>query len=184
MTGKKHFGKRICIALAAVLAAAAFSSCAASETAENAVVTQAWQVYDDIPAQPTEAVSESVVTDMENSENELFIIIKNTKISAKLEDNSSVQALLEKLAEGDITVEAHDYGNFEKVGELGFSLPTNDEQITTEAGDIILYQGDKLTVYYDVNSWNFTKLGHIDIAQDELKALLGDGDVSITLSLN
>lgn len=100
-----------------------------------------------------------------------------------LEYNSSAQALLEKLAEGDITVEAHDYGNFEKVGELGFSLPTNDEQITTEAGDIILYQGDKLTVYYDENSWDFTKLGHIDIEQDELKALLGDGDVSITLSL-
>lgn len=181
MTGKKHFGIG---ALAAVLAALAFSSCAASETAENTGEIQNFQFYDDIPAQPTVTVSESVVTDMENSENELFLIIKNTKISAKLEDNSSAQALAEKLAEGDITVEAHDYGNFEKVGELGFSLPTNDEQMTTESGDIILYQGDKLTVYYDENSWSFTKLGHIDMPQNELKALLGDGDVSITLSLN
>ena len=171
--------KKILCLLAAAVLTAAFSSCADSEKAENAAETQASQVYDNIPAQPTE----TFVTDMQNSENELFLIINNTKISAKLENNSSAQALIEKLAEGDITVEAHDYGNFEKVGELGFSLPTNDEQITVNAGDVILYQGDKLTVYYDENSWSFTKLGHIDIAQDELKALLGDGDVSITLSL-
>lgn len=127
---------------------------------------------------------ESLGINMKNSANKLFLTINGTKISAILEDNSSAQALSEKLAEGDITVEAHDYGSFEKVGELGFSLPANDEQITTEAGDIILYQGDKLTVYYDENSWSFTKLGHIEnMTQDELKDLLGDGDVDITLSL-
>lgn len=76
------------------------------------------------------------------------------------------------------------YANFEKVGSLGFSLPRNGEQITTEAGDIILYQGSQLVIYYDTNNWNFTKLGHIDdINQEELKNILGKGNVTVTLSL-
>lgn len=77
-----------------------------------------------------------------------------------------------------------DYANFEKVGSLGFNLPRNDEQITTEVGDIILYQGSQLVIYYDTNSWNFTKLGHIDnINQEELKNILGKGNETIILSM-
>ena len=76
-----------------------------------------------------------------------------------------------------------DYGSFEKVGDLPQSLPRNDETITTVPGDIILYQGSKITIYYDENTWDFTKLGHIDnITQEELKAILGGGDVTVTLS--
>ena len=117
-------------------------------------------------------------------EEKLYLTINGTKISATFEDNSSAQALKEKLAEGDIIIDAHDYGNFEKVGDLGFSLPRNDTQITTTPGDLILYQGNQFTIYYDENSWNFTKLGHVDnMTQEELKRLLGDGDVTITLSL-
>ncbi len=90
----------------------------------------------------------------------------------------------EKLSEGDVIINAHDYSNFEKVGDLGFSLPRNDTQITTTSGDLILYQGNKFVLYYDENSWNFTKLGHVDnMTQERLKELLGDGDVTITLSL-
>lgn len=120
----------------------------------------------------------------EKSEEKLYLTINNTKISATFEKNSSADALKEKLAEGDVVIEAHDYGNFEKVGALGFSLPQNDTQITTEPGDLILYQGNQFTIYYDKNSWNFTKLGHVDnMTQDELKKLLGDDDVTIILSL-
>nr|MCR5816259.1 hypothetical protein [Ruminococcus sp.] len=80
-------------------------------------------------------------------------------------------------------IDMSDYGNFEKVGDLPQSLPTNDESITTAAGDIILYQGNKITIYYAENTWDFTKLGHIDnITQQELKAILGDGDVTVTFS--
>lgn len=118
------------------------------------------------------------------SENKLYLTINGTKISATLENNSSADALKEKLSEGDVVIEAHDYGNFEKVGSLGFTLPKNDTQITTEAGDLILYQGNQFVVYYDENSWNFTKLGHVDnMTQEDLKTLLCDGDVTITLSL-
>ena len=76
------------------------------------------------------------------------------------------------------------YGNFEKVGPLGQSLPTNNQQITTEAGDIILYQGNQITIYYDRNSWNFTRLGKInDVTSQQLRDILGSGDVNVTFSL-
>jgi len=81
-------------------------------------------------------------------------------------------------------VNASDYGNFEKVGALGAELPTNDEQITTEPGDVILYQGNQLTLYYDTNTWNFTRIGKATgVTQEELKKILGDGDVTMILSL-
>lgn len=119
----------------------------------------------------------------EKSDNKLKISVNGTELTATLEDNSSAQALTELLKQGNITVDMSDYGNFEKVGELPQSLPTNDEKITTVPGDIILYQGNKITIYYAENTWNFTKLGHINnITQEELKAILGDGDITVTLS--
>jgi len=115
----------------------------------------------------------------------LYITIGDTTLSATLTDNSSTQALIAALRMAPITYEAHDYGNFEKVGDLGQSFPTNDEKITTEPGDLILYQGHNLCIYYDVNTWNFTRLGKIDsITQDELKFILGEENKSITLSLS
>ena len=91
---------------------------------------------------------------------------------------------MERLKQGPITVDMSDYGNFEKVGALGFTLPLNDEQITTVPGDIILYQGNSITIYYDTNTWNFTRLGRIEgVTGDELKSALGSGDVEVTFSL-
>ena len=99
-------------------------------------------------------------------------------------ENSSADAFLELLKRGDVTVEMHDYGNFEKVGPLGTSLPRNDEQITTEPGDVILYQGNQITIYYGVNSWSFTRLGKVqDLPQAQLKEILGSGNVTVTFSL-
>lgn len=119
----------------------------------------------------------------EKSDNKLKISVNGTELTATLEDNSSAQALTELLKQGNITVDMSDYGNFEKVGELPQSLPTNDEKITTVPGDIILYQGNKITIYYAENTWDFTRLGHINnITQEELKAILGDGDITVTLS--
>ncbi|WP_297094746.1 cyclophilin-like fold protein [uncultured Draconibacterium sp.] len=107
-----------------------------------------------------------------------------TELSATLVDNSSTAALIDLLNESPLTVEMRDYGNMEKVGPIGTTLPRNDEQITTEPGDIILYQGNALVIYYAANSWNFTRLGKIDsLSQDELKAVLGAFDVTVTLRL-
>lgn len=104
--------------------------------------------------------------------------------SIDFESNSSAEAFFEKIKKESLTVDMHDYGNFEKVGDLPWKLPTNDEEITTEPGDIILYQGNKITIYYDENTWSFTKLGHIpDVDSEELREILGDGDVTVEFSV-
>lgn len=104
-------------------------------------------------------------------------------LTATLEENASADALLKLLENGPVTIDMNDYSNFEKVGELPQELPRNDEQINTDYGDLILYLGKRFVIYYDKNSWNFTKLGHIDnVTQEELKRILGDGDVTVELS--
>ncbi|XOQ52195.1 MAG: Cyclophil-like2 domain-containing protein [Succiniclasticum sp.] len=109
--------------------------------------------------------------------------VNGTTLTAALVDNSSTKALKELLANGPITVKMHDYGNMEKVGSLGRSLPTNDEQITTEAGDLILYQGNQLVIYYAPNTWDFTRLGKIKgVTASELRKILGSGNVTVTLT--
>lgn len=117
--------------------------------------------------------------------NSIYIHANGSTFKARLADNSSAEALAELLKNGDITFNMSDYGNFEKVAPLGTSLPTNNEQITTEAGDLILYQGNNIVIYYDTNSWNFTRLGKIeDATKEELLNVLGSGDVTVTFSLN
>jgi len=116
--------------------------------------------------------------------NRMNIKIGDKVLSATLAENSSVDALKEALSEGPITVNMHDYGSMEKVGSLGMDLPRNDNQITTEAGDIILYQGNAIVIYYAPNSWSFTRLGKIDgVTPGELREILGDDNVTVTLSL-
>ena len=126
-----------------------------------------------------------VTEDEENMEASVFYIkAGDTVFVAEYADNTSADALRELLAEGSLTIEMSDYGNFEKVGGIGESLPQNNESITTEPGDIILYQGSSITIYYDTNSWSFTRLGKInDVTRDELLDALGDGDVTVTFSL-
>ena len=101
---------------------------------------------------------------------------------AKLEDNSSVDDLISKLPVSGIEITMSDYGGFEKVGDLPFELTTNDTDITTVPGDVILYQGNKITVYYGENTWNFTKLGHIDASREELLEAFGDGETEVRIS--
>lgn len=115
----------------------------------------------------------------------MFYIYANEKrLEVTPADNSSARALLELLAQGDVRVAARDNLNFEKLGQLPQTLPTNDEQITTEPGDVILYQGNQLVVYYDTNSWRLTRLGKIErMSAAELKNILGAGDVELRLSL-
>ena len=114
----------------------------------------------------------------------LIISVNNKELIVSLEDNSSVKALLEKLKEGNIIINAHDYGNFEKVGDLGFNLPKNDTYITTKPGDLILYQGNQITLYYDTNTYTFTKLGSVNnITKEELLNILGTEDVILELKL-
>ena len=103
-------------------------------------------------------------------------------LNVKLEDNSAAKALMDKLKMGDVTIHAEDYGGFEKVGDLGFSLPRSDKYITTSVGDIVLYDGNEISLFYNSNSWSYTKLGKVQNIKD-LKKILGNGDVKLVLSL-
>ena len=110
--------------------------------------------------------------------------INDAVFDVKLENNSATQELIKELKKGNITVNASEYGGFEKVGDLGFSLPTSDENIGTAPGDIVLYQGDKISLFYGSHSWSYTKLGKIDnVDSNKLKEVLGFGDVKLEFSL-
>ena len=110
--------------------------------------------------------------------------INDAVFDVKLENNSATQEFIKELKKGNITVNASEYGGFEKVGDLGFSLPTNDENIGTAPGDIVLYQGDKLSLFYGSHSWSYTKLGKLDnVDSNKIKEVLGSGDVKLEFSL-
>ena len=114
----------------------------------------------------------------------LIIEAGEYRFTAYFEDNSSAEELIEKLINEPITVNMHDYGNFEKVGALPWEITRNDTQITTKPGDVILYQGNQITIYYDENSWNFTKLAGIDnVTREELLEAFGDGDVNVSFHI-
>ena len=123
-------------------------------------------------------------TPMEN--NTLKLTVNGRSFTATLVKNSSTEALMKQLAQGSVDIRMDDYGDMEKVGSLGFSLPRNDRQTTTSPGDLILYQGNSFVIYYDTNSWNFTRLGKVDgvSSRNEMLDLLGGkGEVTVTLSL-
>ena len=108
----------------------------------------------------------------------MILVIDGEEYPVEWEENESVEVLKELCP---LTVKMSMYGGFEQVGSLGESLPRNDEQITTEYGDIVLYSGNQIVVFYGSNTWAYTRLGHIDMTQEELTDLLGNGDVEITL---
>ena len=114
------------------------------------------------------------------------ITISGKTLPVKLENNKAARALVEALREAPVTYEAHDYGGFEKVGPLGRSLPSSDTQITTQAGDVILYNGDQIVLFYGSNAWSYTRIGKMQYGTlDELKDFLqaGQGNITVTLSL-
>ena len=115
----------------------------------------------------------------------VYIKVNNNVLNIELEENSATTELKERLKNGDIVLNAHDYGGFEKVGDLGFSLTREDTNITTSVGDIVLYQGNQISLFYNSNSWSYTKLGKIqNVSSSELKNILGNGDVTITFTLS
>lgn len=121
--------------------------------------------------------------EQEITEMKMKVQIGDTIFKATLADNSSVDALKELMADGPLTLNMSDYANMEKGADLGGTLPQNNEQMNTQAGDIILYQGRTFVIYYDINSWSLTPIGKIDnVDAEELREVLGTGDVTVTLS--
>ena len=124
-------------------------------------------------------------TDQTDKEaNAMNMTIGDTPVTVAWEDNASVKALRALCASGPLTIELHMYGGFEQVGDIGESLPRDDAQTTTQAGDIVLYSGDQVVVFYGSNSWAYTRLGHItDQDADGMRALLANGDMTVTLTV-
>ena len=102
--------------------------------------------------------------------------------SATLEENEAVASFVERMRESPVRIQMSDYSGFEKVGSLGTSLPVNNSQTTTHAGDIVLYNGNQIVIFYGSNSWSYTRLGHVDDLTGWEEAL-GSGDVTVTFSL-
>ena len=122
-------------------------------------------------------------TTVQEGDNDMQMMIGETPVTVAWEDNASVEALRALAAEG-ITIEMSMYGGFEQVGSIGQSLPRDDQQTTTASGDIVLYSGNQMVVFYGSNSWAYTRLGRItDQTPEQMKALLGNEDVTITLSM-
>lgn len=127
-------------------------------------------------------LGEEKAPESEEVEVALQMTIGETPVEVKWEDNESVEALKQLCREEPLTIQMSMYGGFEQVGSIGQSLPRNDSQTTTQAGDIVLYSGDQIVVFYGSNSWAYTRLGHItDKTDQELAELLGNGDVTITI---
>lgn len=116
----------------------------------------------------------------------IVLNINGKTFTATLVNNSSTEALVKRLSQGEISTRMNDYGDMEKVGSLVFSLPRNDAYTTTGPGDIILYQGNSFVIYYDSNSWSFTKLGKVDgvsTREQMLELLGGKGEKTVVISL-
>ena len=129
-------------------------------------------------------VSCTAVSGDDSIDDSVKVKINDNVFDVKLENNSATQEFIKELKKGNVTVNASEYGGFEKVGNLGFSLPTSDENIGTAPGDIVLYQGDKISLFYGSHSWSYTKLGKIDnVDFNKLKEVLGSGDVTLEFSL-
>ena len=119
-----------------------------------------------------------------DGEYQMKLTIGEHELTAKMENNTSAMALKQMLKRGPKTIHMRDYEGMEKVGMLWKGLPANNESISTQPGDLILFMGSSFVIYYNKNHWNFTRLGHInDVTQAELMEILGDGNVTVTLSL-
>lgn len=133
------------------------------------------------------AIDFSSLSTPDMTNNQINIAVADgTTLTATLSDNSSAKALLKLLEAGPVTINMHDYANMEKVGSLPESLPRNDTYFTTQPGDLVLYLGNQFVIYYDNNTYNFTRLGKINgnYSGGELKSILGNGNVVVTLSVS
>ena len=121
-------------------------------------------------------------TTEENTVEKMTLQIGNNTFTATLENNDAVDVLVDMMREEPVVIQMSDYSGFEKVGSLGTSLPASNKQTTTQSGDIVLYNGNQIVIFYGSNSWSYTRLGRIDDLSGWEDAL-GSGDVTVTFSL-
>ena len=146
------------------------------ESSEKNVMSEGTAMYQ--LAEKDESVDDEAIGD-----STMIMKIGDTKVNVEWEDNQAVEALRDMAKDGNVTIQMSMYGGFEQVGSIGQSLPRDDKQTTTSSGDIVLYSGNQMVVFYGSNSWSYTRLGHIsDKDEAEMADLLSKGDVTITIS--
>ena len=149
---------------------------AETESSEENVMSEGTAMYQ--LAEKDESADDEAIGD-----STMIMMIDGTKVNVEWEDNQAVERLRDMAEDGDITIQMSMYGGFEQVGSIGQSLPRDDKQTTTTSGDIVLYSGNQMVVFYGSNSWSYTRLGHIsDKDEAEMADLLSQGDVTITIS--
>ena len=128
----------------------------------------------------TEPAETAPAEDTENTEKEntMQLFIGKTEVPVTWEDNASVEELKTLRP---ISIQMSMYGGFEQVGPIGQSIVRDDRQTSTSFGDIVLYSGNQIVIFYGSNSWSYTRLGHIELSQEEMEGLLSNGDVTITI---
>lgn len=191
MSDKEERGghmKRMIAIVAALFLSLGLNACGSKETApddqsvedHNAGTVLSDRAGEGGTAEDTTSTAETPVTHKEVGD--MILLIGDTPVRVTWEDNRTVETLRSMVAADPLTIPMSMYGGFEQVGSIGRSLPRDDRKITTEAGDIVLYSGNKIVLFYGSNTWEYTRLGRISGATaKDLKELLGKGDVSITL---
>ncbi|HIQ60013.1 MAG TPA: hypothetical protein IAD31_00205 [Candidatus Enterenecus faecium] len=131
---------------------------------------------------PTSTISPESKEDTTVDTHTFYLTVEGVTFPATFADNQGAEALADLLTDGPLTLSLEDYGGFEKVGSLGQSLPTSNTHISTQSGDIVLYQGNQIVLFYGSNAWSYTRLGQVTDLTGWQEAL-GHGDVTVTLSL-
>jgi len=144
------------------------------------------QESEPLPPEPAEegAQKEESTPRESAEEKEMYLKIDETRVEVTWEENASVDALKELCKDEDLVIEMSKYGGFEQVGSIGQELPREDHSTVTEWGDIVLYSGDQIVIFYGSNSWSYTRLGKVKgLSEDDMRALLSEKDVTLTLSV-
>ena len=186
------------LCLSVLMMTMALCSCSKDNTAETSsgISSDAVSTVSETERTQLSQTSEAISQPEESSQTEsgghsetkaaekMQMFINGQPVNVEWDNNNSVQALKQLAASNKLTIQMSMYGGFEQVGSIGTSLPREDVQTTTKAGDIVLYSGNQIVVFYGSNSWAYTRLGHItDKTADELTELLGNENVTITLSM-
>lgn len=170
------FMKRTIIFLISLIIISTLVACGKSNSTPTPITNEPSTTIT-TPSDDNQTTKEDETTNME-----LTLKINDIEVDVIWTDNDSVRAL-KKLAKDGLTINMSKYGGFEQVGSIGSTLPSADTRITTNPGDIVLYSSNQIVLFYDSNTWSYTKLGHINLSKSELSDLLGDEDVVITLIL-
>ena len=145
---------------------------------------QTTEVQQSEPGEQTESGTSQQMLE-EKEERNLQLKIGDTAVVVAWEENESVEALKKLCEKKPLTIQMSMYGGFEQVGPIGTGLPSNDVQTTTTPGDIVLYSGNQMVVFYGSNTWEYTMLGHItDQDKTGMTDLLNNGDVTITITVD